>query len=83
MDAVFSDYDVLLTASVTGEAPLGLAATGDPSQCLIWTTAYVPAITLPVFRGPNGLPVGAQIIAKRGADRDLLSAAQWVFERLT
>ena len=25
----------------------------------------------------------AQIIAKRGADRDLLSAAQWVFERLT
>lgn len=78
MDDLFGGYDVLLTPAVAGEAPVGLAATGDASFCLIWTTLHVPAITLPLFTGPNGLPVGAQLIAKRDADRRLFDAARWV-----
>ena len=79
---VFDDYDVLLTASCGGEAPVGLDKTGDASFCLIWTSTHVPCVTLPVFRGPNGLPIGAQLIAKRNADRALFSASRWVYQAL-
>jgi Asp-tRNA(Asn)/Glu-tRNA(Gln) amidotransferase A subunit family amidase len=83
LDAVMARYDVLLTASAAGEAPLGRESTGDASFCALWTAMHVPAITLPVFTGPHGLPVGAQLIGKRHADRALFAAAQWVWRRLT
>jgi Asp-tRNA(Asn)/Glu-tRNA(Gln) amidotransferase A subunit family amidase len=80
---VFADHDVLLTAAAAGEAPVGLNSTGDTSFCLIWTTMHVPAITLPVFKGPHGLPVGLQLIGKRNADRELFAAARWAYRALT
>ena len=81
--AVMAHYDVLLTASAAGEAPVGLQSTGDASFCALWTATHVPAITLPVFTGPHGLPVGAQLIGKRHEDRALFAAAQWVWQQLT
>jgi Asp-tRNA(Asn)/Glu-tRNA(Gln) amidotransferase A subunit family amidase len=42
---------------------------------------HVPSISIPVFTGPTGLPVGAQLIGKRGEDRALLATAQWVVEQ--
>jgi amidase len=78
MDDLLTNYDVLLTPSVAGEAPIGLEATGDPSFSLLWTSLHVPAITLPLFAGPNGLPVGVQLIARRGADRQMINVARWV-----
>lgn len=83
LDAVMASYDVLLTASAAGEAPVGLQSTGDASLCALWTAMHVPAITLPVFTGPHGLPVGAQLIGKRHEDRALLATAQWVWRQLT
>jgi Asp-tRNA(Asn)/Glu-tRNA(Gln) amidotransferase A subunit family amidase len=82
MPQVFGDCDVLLTAAAAGEAPVGLNATGDASFCLTWTTTHVPAVTLPVFEGPHGLPVGVQLIARRNADRALFAAARWVYRAL-
>lgn len=79
---VFEGYDALLAPSAAGEAPPGLGATGDASFCVIWTTAHVPALTLPVFTGPAGLPVGAQLVARRNDDRPLFEAARWVLRRL-
>jgi Asp-tRNA(Asn)/Glu-tRNA(Gln) amidotransferase A subunit family amidase len=35
----------------------------------------LPCITLPLFKGPNGMPVGVQLVARRGRDRLLLSVA--------
>jgi Asp-tRNA(Asn)/Glu-tRNA(Gln) amidotransferase A subunit family amidase len=78
MDDLFRDYDVLLTPAVAGEAPIGLEATGDPSFSLLWTTLHVPSITIPLFTGPSGLPVGVQLIARRGADRQMFNVARWV-----
>ena len=78
LDDVFADHDVLLAPAATGEAPLGLNSTGSAAFCVIWTTLHVPAVTLPLFTGPNGLPVGAQLVAKRGDDRRLFEAARWV-----
>ena len=80
---VMYDCDVLLTAAAAGEAPVGLALTGDASFCLTWTTTHVPCITLPVFKGPHGLPIGLQLVARRNADRALFAAARWVYNVLT
>jgi len=79
---VVENYDVLLTASATGEAPVGLNATGNANNCLIWTTLHVPSVTMPVFKGPHGLPVGAQIIGKANGDRALFAAAQCIYRAL-
>ena len=81
--AVVENYDVLLTASATGEAPVGLNATGNANNCLIWTTLHVPSVTMPVFKGPHGLPVGAQIIGKANGDRALFAAARRIYDALT
>lgn len=80
---VFKDFDVLLVPSASGEAPVGLNATGNASHCLIWTSTHVPCMTLPLFTGPNGLPVGAQLIAARNNDRLLFEVARWVTSKYT
>ncbi len=80
---VVENHDVLLTASATGEAPVGLNATGNANNCLIWTTLHVPSVTMPVFKGPHGLPVGAQIIGKANGDRALFAAARRIYSALT
>jgi Asp-tRNA(Asn)/Glu-tRNA(Gln) amidotransferase A subunit family amidase len=79
---LFADYDVLLSPSAAGEAPLGLGSTGDASFCVIWTTTHVPSVTLPLFTGPNGLPVGAQLVARRDHDRLLFETARWILKSL-
>jgi amidase len=76
------ECDVLLAASATGEAPLGLTSTGNAAPSTIWTALHVPSITIPVFKGPAGLPVGAQLIGRRNDDRKLLAAARWAYQRL-
>ncbi|MEK6592980.1 MAG: amidase [Pseudomonadota bacterium] len=78
LDDLFADYDVLLAPATAGEAPLGLNSTGNAAFCAIWTSMHVPAMTLPLFTGPNGLPIGAQLIARRYNDRRLFEAARWV-----
>jgi len=78
----FGQCDVLLTAAATGEAPVGLSSTGNAAPSTIWTVLHAPSVTIPAFRGPNGLPVGAQLIGKRNQDRDLFAAARWVHTAL-
>lgn len=78
LDRYFEAFDVLITPSADGEAPIGLDSTGNASFCSIWTTMHVPALTLPAFRGANGLPLGLQVIARRGEDRRLFAAGAWI-----
>jgi Asp-tRNA(Asn)/Glu-tRNA(Gln) amidotransferase A subunit family amidase len=78
IEPVFAKHEVLLAPAVLGEAPVGLHSTGDASMCLIWTTMHVPAVSVPVFKGPNGLPIGAQVVAKAGDDRRLLAVSEWI-----
>ena len=79
LDEVFEDRNTLLVPAVNGEAPLGLDYAGDPAFQSLWTMLHVPAITLPTHRGPNGKPVGIQLVSRRGADDLLLSVAEWVW----
>ncbi len=73
------DIDLLLTPSAPGEAPAGLTSTGDTSFNILSTWTYTPCVTLPVFTGPNGLPVGIQLIGHRNQDHRLLEGAQAVY----
>jgi amidase len=82
LPAVFEHHDVLLAPCVNGEAPCGLGDTGDPSFQTIWTILHTPALSLPTHRGPNGLPVGIQLVGQRYADRQLLACARWVWGML-
>ena len=82
MEDVFADLDVLLAPSAPGEAPAGLAATGDPIFCRMWTVLQVPAINLPCAVGPHGLPVGVQVIGRRGDDARTLAVAEWMHQRI-
>ncbi len=77
LDDVFNEYDAILTASAPGEAPIG-TATGNPIFCSLWTYLGTPAISLPLLAGPNGLPIGVQLIARRGNDARLLRTARWL-----
>jgi Asp-tRNA(Asn)/Glu-tRNA(Gln) amidotransferase A subunit family amidase len=81
LEAVFTDYDALLVPAVLGEPPIGLASTGSAAPCTLWTTLHVPAITLPLMKGPSGLPVGAQFVARRNDDRRLMSLCRWVLAK--
>jgi Asp-tRNA(Asn)/Glu-tRNA(Gln) amidotransferase A subunit family amidase len=82
IEETFADIDIILAPSVKGEAPVGLATTGDPAFQAFWTILHVPTITLPTHRGPTGLPVGIQLVAPRYEDDRLFACARWVFERL-
>jgi Asp-tRNA(Asn)/Glu-tRNA(Gln) amidotransferase A subunit family amidase len=70
--------DVLVTPSAPGEAPKGLEWTGDPAFNSIWTSLHVPCVTVPAGVGPNGLPLGIQIVGRQGDDHAVLAWARWV-----
>ncbi len=70
--------DILITPAAPGEAPVGLAWTGDAAFNFIWTSLHVPCVTVPAGVGPNRMPLGVQIVAPRGRDREALAWAAWV-----
>ncbi len=76
--ACMEGLDALVTPSAPGQAPAGLEWTGDPVFNLIWTSLHVPCVTVPAGTGPDGLPLGIQIVTRIGEDRQALAWAQWV-----
>lgn len=70
--------DALLTPSAPDEAPKGLGSTGDALFNRNWTLLHVPCVTLPAGTGPNGLPLGVQLVGDRDADERVLLVAHWV-----
>lgn len=74
---IFERCDAILTPAVAGTAP-GLETTGDPSFCTLWTLCGMPALNLPLMRGGNGLPLGAQLVGRRNSDARLLRTARWL-----
>ena len=79
---VFDGIDLLLAPCVPGEAPKGLASTGDPSMQAMWTALHTPTMTLPTHRGPNNLPVGIQLVTQRYDDDRLFACARWIWDRI-
>lgn len=82
-DKIFEWHDAIITPATIGEAPMGLGATGSPMFCTIWTLCGMPAITLPLLQGENGMPLGVQLVGPRGDDARLLRTARWLVNEIS
>ena len=78
---VFGNWHAFLCPSVMGEAPEGIGATGSPVFQAMWTLLHVPIAGIPGAVGPNGLPVGIQLVGRRGHDQTILRLAKWFHTR--
>ena len=76
---LFDRYDAILTPGGR-RAPRRRASTstGDPAFCTLWTLCGMPALTLPLMQGENGLPLGVQLVGPRHGDARLLRTARWL-----
>jgi Asp-tRNA(Asn)/Glu-tRNA(Gln) amidotransferase A subunit family amidase len=74
-DILAHDFHAVLVPSAVGEAPLGLASTGDSVFNRMWTLLHAPCINVPGCKGPNGLPVGVTLTGPRFSERALLGLA--------
>jgi Asp-tRNA(Asn)/Glu-tRNA(Gln) amidotransferase A subunit family amidase len=80
-DELFDRFDAVLTPAAPGSAP-PMAGTGDPLFCTLWSLCGMPALNLPLLHGPDGMPLGVQLVGRRGDDARLLRSARWLIERL-
>ena len=82
LEEIFERYDAILTPAAPGEPPASLETTGNPVFNAIWSFLGTPAITVPLLSGPNGMPVGVQLVGPRGDDARLLRTANWLHQSL-
>lgn len=80
--APFADVDVLLTLSAPGEAPQGITGTGNSLFNRMWTLLGAPCVTVPAGTGPQGLPLGVQIVGAYDDDERVLRITEWVRQAL-
>jgi Asp-tRNA(Asn)/Glu-tRNA(Gln) amidotransferase A subunit family amidase len=76
-DELFAAFDAIVTPATRGTAP-PLESTGDPAFGTLWTLAGMPALSLPLRHGPDGLPLGVQLVGRRHDDARLLRTARWL-----
>ena len=82
--AFFNDYDAILCPSSLGEAPLlSEGTTGDAVCQKVWTLAGLPTLTLPLFEGDAGLPMGLQLVGAQEEDDRLFRTARWLETHLS
>ena len=74
-DPLLGAHDAWLTAAVPGEAPLRRDGNGEATFNRLFTALHLPCATAPGLEGPNGLPVGVQLVGARFSDMRVLAAA--------
>jgi len=83
LERIFDRFDAIVTPATAGQAPAGLESTGSPAFCTLWTFCGLPAISLPLLSGADGLPIGVQLVGRRGDDARLLRTARWLVATLS
>ncbi len=78
---LFANFDAIITPATRGTAP-PLATTGDPAFGTLWTLCGMPALSMPLMTGADGLPLGVQLVGQRGMDARLLRSARWLQSQL-
>jgi Asp-tRNA(Asn)/Glu-tRNA(Gln) amidotransferase A subunit family amidase len=71
----FGSCAAMIVPAAPGEAPAGLAYTGNPVFNRMWTLLGTPCVTIPAGKGENGLPVGIQLVGRIGDDARLMNCA--------
>lgn len=75
VEALFAQFDAVLTPSAPGIAPLGRGP-GNPLFNQHWTLLHLPVLNLPLYRASHGMPLGLSLVGPRFSDRRLLQAGQ-------
>ncbi|MHC1551307.1 amidase [Phyllobacterium sp. K27] len=83
LEEIFDRCDAILTPSAPGPAPCGLESTGDSIFNGLWTLCGTPAVSLPIFKSESGMPMGVQVVGRRGNDARLLRTARWLASFVT
>lgn len=82
IDALFNQFDFILTPSSPGVAPEFTSGNmGDSIFSKVWTLLGLPAVNIPVSI-ENQLPIGVQILGPRNHDGQVLQAAKKIKELL-
>lgn len=77
IDKLLDGYDAILCAASSGPAPVTLESTGNAIFNGMWTYLGVPCVSLPLLSA-NGLPLGVQLVGKRGDEARLMRTARWL-----
>jgi len=81
LEKVFKEFDAIITPSAPGQAPRDLMNTGNAIFNGYWTMMGVPAISLPLLRGKDNLPIGIQIITSWKEDSKLLKISEHILSK--
>jgi len=79
---VFRDVDAIITPATAGEASQKLTGLEDQTFCPLWTMMHGPCVTIPAFKGPNGMPMGLQVVGPVGGDNRLLAVCSLIAKRI-
>lgn len=72
MDRFLQDYDVMISLSTAGEAPLRNEIE-RPDPALMWTLTHLPVVSAPICISPTRKPFGIQFVARKYNDLLLYS----------
>lgn len=76
-ETLLERYDAVLCLPAAGPAPHGFETTGSAIFNGLWTYLGVPCISLPRLT-VDGMPLGVQVVGKRGEEGKLLRTARWL-----
>jgi Asp-tRNA(Asn)/Glu-tRNA(Gln) amidotransferase A subunit family amidase len=79
---LFERCDAIITPSACGEAVADRVSVSNSVFNRVWTLMRGPCLTVPAFTGPNGMPVGLQIVGPVGEDNRTIAIADWIAARL-
>jgi Asp-tRNA(Asn)/Glu-tRNA(Gln) amidotransferase A subunit family amidase len=82
LGTLFEQCDAILTPSTNGEAPADLVSVTASGFNRVWTLMHGPCLTVPAYSGPNGMPVGVQVVGPIGSDARTMAVAQAISEVL-
>jgi Asp-tRNA(Asn)/Glu-tRNA(Gln) amidotransferase A subunit family amidase len=82
LNDLFNECNAIITPAAPGVAPKGLQSTGSPVFCSLWSLTGLPALSLPLLEGEDGLPLGVQIVGAKNDDARLFRNAAWLVNAL-
>ena len=81
LSEVFEKFDAIITPAAPGQAPRDLMNTGNAIFNGYWTMLGVPAISLPLLKGKDDLPIGVQIITSWNKEAELLDISNIILSQ--
>ena len=81
LSEIFEKFDAIITPAAPGQAPRDLMNTGNAIFNGYWTMLGVPAISLPLLKGKDDLPIGVQIITSWNKEAELLDISNIILSQ--